>query len=165
MSLAYVEIDKSLENQNSHVTDIPLDNWFTQKISIWLWKISNVLYKYAVSFFMLSIYLLCMAIILWFFCYNNTKHFHGMKPNRGFKMDMFDRMYYSLITIVTVGYGDIAPKSTRAKLVTSFIILNTFVMILNTFDNLIKQTNKYFTEVIDVTSDISKKTSDAVGLT
>ncbi len=43
--------------------------------------------------------------------------------------DYFDAVYWSLITIATVGYGDIVPVTVEGKLVTLILIVNGFLVI------------------------------------
>ncbi len=43
--------------------------------------------------------------------------------------DFFDAVYWSLITISTVGYGDIVPLTPEGKMVTLVLIINGFLVI------------------------------------
>jgi len=48
------------------------------------------------------------------------------------KMSMLDSIYYSVVTHTTVGYGDISPKSNKARIATILHIL--FVLIISMFE-------------------------------
>jgi hypothetical protein len=46
-------------------------------------------------------------------------------------MDTFrDLLYFATVSFTTVGYGDMSPKSNRAKLLVSLFILTTHMLIL-----------------------------------
>ena len=38
-------------------------------------------------------------------------------------INLFDRFYFSLITAIGIGYGDVVPKSTRLKLLNALFII------------------------------------------
>ena len=48
---------------------------------------------------------------------NDTNNIHYTIIN------LFDRFYFSLITAIGIGYGDIVPKSTRLKLLNALFIM------------------------------------------
>jgi hypothetical protein len=39
-------------------------------------------------------------------------------------INLFDRFYFSLITAIGIGYGDVVPKSTRLKLLNALFIIS-----------------------------------------
>ncbi|MFN8194195.1 MAG: potassium channel family protein [Nocardioidaceae bacterium] len=43
-------------------------------------------------------------------------------PEHGYQVDLVDSIYYTTVTLSTTGYGDIAPVSSRARLVNAFVI-------------------------------------------
>ena len=51
------------------------------------------------------------------------------------KLNWVDAIYFSVITLATVGYGDIVPKTTAGKLFTVFYVL-VGIAIIATFANL-----------------------------
>ena len=107
-----------------------------------------------IVFFMLSLFVL----IYLFFC-RDYRHFNGiLKKNDKNLSDAFlTRFYFVLTTFTTIGYGDITPRSNRARLITIFIILLIMIVILKAFDSLIstyhgvfdKYTKEIETEVIN----------------
>jgi hypothetical protein len=72
------------------------------------------------------------------FC-RDYRHFHGIKRIEDiYWLDAFlNRFYFVLITFTTIGYGDITPRTKRAKLLTIAIILILMVVVLKTFNGLI----------------------------
>ena len=50
----------------------------------------------------------------------------GVNPNI---VDFFDAVYWSIITISTVGYGDVTPITIEGKLVTLVLIISSFLVI------------------------------------
>ena len=76
-------------------------------------------YKYiAITIFSLS--------WLIYFHINSTDDWYGINKD----ISYLDSIYYTLVTFSTVGYGDITPKSKKAKVVTILIILG---LIFNIF--------------------------------
>ena len=87
-----------------------------------------------IVFFMLSLF---VGVYL-FFC-RDYRHFNGIlkKDDRKLSDAFLTRFYFVLTTFTTIGYGDITPKSTRARVITVFIILLIMIVILKAFDSLI----------------------------
>ena len=50
----------------------------------------------------------------------------GVNPNI---VDFFDAVYWSIITISTVGYGDVTPITVEGKLVTLVLVISSFLVI------------------------------------
>ena len=65
---------------------------------------------------------------------------------------LIDSLYFSVMTLTTVGYGDFVPKTDLGKLFTVGYIIVGIVVILGFLNNLVKQTverhplNKLFKE-------------------
>lgn len=87
-----------------------------------------------IVFFMLSLF---VGVYL-FFC-RDYRHFHGItkKEDEKWSHAFLIRFYFVLTTFTTIGYGDITPKSNRARIITIFIILLIMIVILKAFDSLI----------------------------
>lgn len=100
--------------------------------------IVQFLINLSIVFFMLSLF---VSVFL-FFC-RDSSHFHGIKKSEDKLLsDAFlNRFYFVLITFTTIGYGDITPKSKRARIITCLIILFIMISILKAFDTLI---NTYY---------------------
>lgn len=82
-----------------------------------------------------SIVVISLALVV--VC-RDISHFNGMDP----KLDsnifgaLFQRMYFVLTTLTTVGYGDISPRSVRAKIFVMIIIFFVVAIILSALNNL-----------------------------
>lgn len=100
-----------------------------------------------IVFFMLSLF---VSIFL-FFC-RDSSHFNGIEKNKDKHLsDAFlNRFYFILITFTTIGYGDITPKSNRARIITCLIILFIMISILKAFDNLISTYHGTFDKYTDI---------------
>lgn len=87
-----------------------------------------------IVFFMISLFVGLYML----FC-RDHHHFHGIKRNEDiYWWDAFlNRFYFVLITFSTIGYGDITPRSKRAKLLTIAIILVIMVSVLKAFTGMI----------------------------
>ena len=68
-----------------------------------------------------------LFIMINYFFINDSTDWEGIKSN---KMTLLDCAYFTTVTFSTVGYGDITPKSKRAKLFTMGII---YSLILNIY--------------------------------
>ena len=70
--------------------------------------------------------ILLLSLIIHFFI--NTKNdWYGIEDK---EISYLDSVYYTMVTFSTIGYGDITPKSNRAKIITIMIILS---LILNIY--------------------------------
>ena len=50
---------------------------------------------------------------------NNKEDWYGIEDK---EISYLDSIYYTIVTFSTIGYGDITPKSNRAKVITIMII-------------------------------------------
>ena len=91
-----------------------------------------------------------------FFC-RDYRHFKGIDRLEDLYWgDAFlNRFYFVLTTFTTIGYGDITPKSKRARILTISILLFIMVIILKAFDGFIKT---YYGVYDTVKDDIKSET-------
>lgn len=88
-------------------------------------------------FFTSLFFVISFAVLLVLMCPDPETHFNGIdKKHDDTLLKKFgNRVYFSAITITTLGYGDISPKSGTARtLVIIFIFLNllqTFKLLAN----------------------------------
>ena len=107
-------------------------------------------------------FIITMTVILTIVC-RDYRHFKGLnrRNDSNIYQALFDRFYFVLVTISTMGYGDIAPASNRAKASVIAIILFVVVIILNTFSNIVDGYNKHVKNIIlnlvESTNNISSK--------
>lgn len=109
--------------------------------------ILNFLKNISIVVFMLSLFVMVYLV----FC-RSSEHFKGIDKELDKKLlnAFIYRLYFILVTVTTIGYGDIVPVSMRARLITIFIILTIFVLILKVFDSLIDNYNNVFADYINV---------------
>jgi len=119
-----------------------------------------------IVFFMISL----VVGLFMLFC-RDYRHFHGIKRMEDiYWVDAFlNRFYFVLITLTTIGYGDITPRSKRAKLLTIVIILIIMVAVIKAFNGMISAYHglfdKYNKEIVkdakkvekEIEKDIEKK--------
>jgi hypothetical protein len=107
-------------------------------------------------------FIITMTVILTIVC-RDYRHFKGLnrRNDSNIYQALFDRFYFVLVTISTMGYGDIAPASNRAKASVIAIVLFVVVIILNTFSNIVDGYNKHVKNIIlnlvESTNNISSK--------
>ena len=87
-----------------------------------------------IVFFMISLFVGLYML----FC-RDYRHFHGIERIEDiYWLDAFlNRFYFVLTTFSTIGYGDITPRTKRAKLLTIAIILVIMVVVLKAFTGMI----------------------------
>ena len=61
---------------------------------------------------------------------NKHSDWHGLTQDSDGDISFLDSCYYTLVTFSTIGYGDITPKSNRAKIMTMVIVVG---LILNVY--------------------------------
>ena len=85
-----------------------------------------------------------------FFC-RDYRHFKGIgRLEDLYWGDAFlNRFYFVLTTFTTIGYGDITPRSKRARILTIFVIFLTMVLILKAFNGFIKTYYRVYDTVRD----------------
>ena len=81
-------------------------------------------------------FLLILSTLFMVFCRDGVTHFHGISQDSDKSTigAFFNRLYFSTVTVTTVGYGDITPKSIVARTITMiaiFIVLFEVVVIVS----------------------------------
>ena len=96
--------------------------------------------------------ILVMTIGLTIVC-RESSHFKGLnsRDDANIYQALFDRFYFILVTISTMGYGDICPITNRAKAAVIFILLFVVVIILNTFSNIVAGYDKHVKNILENT--------------
>lgn len=108
--------------------------------------ILDFLIKVGILIFMLSIFVMVYMV----FCRSHT-HFKGLDAKNDARfIDAFvNRLYFVVSTVATIGYGDIAPISMRARIITIGIIIVIFLAILKVFDSFIDVYKKNISGYLD----------------
>ena len=83
------------------------------------------------------IILLAISFIYLILCRDSATHFNGIDNanDKYFLIALLNRLYFILVTLTTIGYGDISPKSYRSKVLTCILIIFLFTSILKAFDS------------------------------
>jgi hypothetical protein len=94
-------------------------------------------------------FIMSMTVILTIVC-RDYRHFNGLnrRDDANIYQALFDRFYFILVTISTMGYGDISPATNRAKASVIAIVLFVVVIILNTFSNIVDGYNKHVKNIV-----------------
>jgi preprotein translocase subunit SecE len=94
-------------------------------------------------------FVMSMTVILTIVC-RDYWHFKGLnrRDDANIYQALFDRFYFILVTISTMGYGDISPATNRAKASVITIVLFVIVIILNTFSNIVDGYNKHVKNIV-----------------
>ena len=94
---------------------------------------------------LLSVFGILIVLIIFSFaadytCLNaaNSSSFKGLETTKGlgYLDHLFELFYFSVVTFASVGYGDVAPLSTPAKLITIIEIGQSFVMVIFGLSNI-----------------------------
>ena len=79
--------------------------------------VKKILNKVLVPFLLLMFTNVLFGIIYLVFC-NQPDDWNGMDDqNDSLSVKLFKRVYFSMTTLSTVGYGDISPKSIKARMI------------------------------------------------
>jgi hypothetical protein len=81
--------------------------------------------------------IMAIAAILTIVC-RDTSHFRGLDRTLDQTLfgAFFQRLYFTLTTLTTIGLGDISPATLRAKVVVMLMIFCVLVVILKSLDDL-----------------------------
>lgn len=97
-------------------------------------------FRQLLSVFGILIVLIVFSFAADYTCLNaaNNSSFRGLETasGSGYLVNLFEFTYYSVVTFVSVGYGDIVPRSTPAKLISMIEIGQSFVMIIFGLSNI-----------------------------
>lgn len=98
-----------------------------------------------------------LTVLLTVIC-RDAKHFNGLDPKLDIFLPyaMFNRFYFLLVTVVTIGFGDISPATFRSKLFVILFIIVVFVFIFNAVANLQTTVNNQVDFVIGQIKNIKK---------
>jgi hypothetical protein len=70
--------------------------------------------------------------LFYVFCKDGQKHFNGIDPkdDTTFYQKIGNRVYYTIMIVTTVGLGDITPKTLRARVITSGLLLAQVLQVM-----------------------------------
>jgi hypothetical protein len=104
-------------------------------------------------------FLMAMTVGLTVIC-RDYRHFNGLKrrDDANIYQALFDRFYFIIVTVSTMGYGDISPATNRAKAAVIVIVLFVVVTLLNTFAEVISGYDKHIKNMlVDLVQTSSKQ--------
>ena len=94
----------------------------------------------AMRLLLVVVLILIVAIIFWFY---GESHLHDSHANSEFSF--IDSLYFTIVTVTTLGYGDIVPVSESARMFDAFIItpvrIVVWVLFIGTAYQLVVQNN------------------------
>jgi hypothetical protein len=107
--------------------------------------LSNKLWPILIAFGTISFFVSAFQLT----CYD-SHHFKGLNSTNDntFVKKYFNRLFFVLLTLTTIGSSDIMPATFRAKIVTAIVILIVFAIIIKAFDALFKSYGTYVAEII-----------------
>lgn len=112
-----------------------------------------MLYRGVVIIFSFILFITLLFTIL---C-RDASNFNGIDPklDKNIFYALFNRLYFTLTTLTTIGYGDISASSILAKSIVIFVILFIVVFVLKVLDNLITTYDQKIKNIIpDIKSNI-----------
>jgi len=89
------------------------------------------LFAYRFVYFLLLLLALWVTLVV--LCPEGEVHFRGItkEEDETFSDKLFNRLYFTVVTSTTLGYGDVTPKSKVAK---SIVIIYMLVMFFGFFN-------------------------------
>ena len=72
---------------------------------------------------------LVFTIIL---CLLDNSHFNGLETEEHIHERIINRLYFTMTTVSTVGYGDITPRSIPCRIITMLLMLIVTIGVANT---------------------------------
>jgi|SaaInlStandDraft_1057018.scaffolds.fasta_scaffold42443_3 hypothetical protein len=95
--------------------------------------VSNVVNKLVIPLTVTLLSNVIFAVLYLFLC-NDPEDWDGMdNANDSVGKKLFNRLYFTMTTNTTVGYGDITPKSVKAKILVMMHFLVVFTNIIVIF--------------------------------
>jgi hypothetical protein len=93
----------------------------------------------------LFIFLSTIVSVYMILC-RDSHHFRGLdkEQDKIFLHAFINRIYFVLTTLLTIGYGDIAPATIKCRVITIIMLLVVFMVVLKSFDSLITQFAQQF---------------------
>ena len=84
-----------------------------------------------------SVFFVLFALFLTVAC-RDASHFNGVDPiaDASFAHAFFTRLYFSITTFSTIGFGDVSPASIRARLIIIITIFFFIVLVLKSLDTM-----------------------------
>ena len=74
---------------------------------------------------------LLLVVFTFLFSMLDESHFNSLYPHKkGYLEHVVERFYFTIVTISTIGYGDVTPKTVVARLLTIALILCMIFSIL-----------------------------------
>ena len=108
------------------------------------------------GFVIIISFILFIALLFTILC-RDASHFNGINPilDKNIFYAFFNRLYFTITTLTTIGFGDISASSILAKSIVIFIILLIVVFVLKALDNLISTYDQKIKTIIpNIKSDI-----------
>lgn len=89
------------------------------------------------AFFVILLAIFILSLLLLLFC-RDSQHFHGLDKNldKNIFGALFQRFYFVTTTLTTIGYGDIAPKTLRAKVIVVIFIIVVLGIVMQALSSL-----------------------------
>lgn len=82
--------------------------------------------KHIKSVFLLLIIIILFSLLTYFFLYGEISN----------AKTYIDHLYFAMITSVTIGYGDMAPTTQRARLImTAYVFVFLYLLVYTNFIN------------------------------
>ena len=88
-------------------------------------------------FFVILLTIFILSVVLLLFC-RDSEHFHGLdkKLDQNIFGALFQRFYFITTTLTTIGYGDIAPRTLRAKVIVLLFIIIVLGIVMQALSSL-----------------------------
>lgn len=104
-----------------------------------------------------------IVTIYMIFC-RDAAHFRGIAPESDatFLGGFINRLYFVVSTFTTIGFGDVAPATRRARVLTIVLILAVFTVILKAFTSIIDTYDQTLKKYVQAVAGAPKAAVNAV---